>query len=200
MDSFRKNDFAVYHKKESYHPCVILKKIKYYSKFYYIILTFGKTSKQKKVKSEYVIKFDRKKLPKEVIESTEFKMAYEQYLEDELSKVNIIKINEPSYVQYIIKDKYLDQEHVFEYVSFLNEISQRILEKNENISEVDINSIEYIARDFLYNRQFNSDFINLSRIDISFLNILNKIKIQNPTYFELISIIQRLLQKLTASK
>ena len=200
MNTFRKNEFAVYHKKERYQPCVILKKRKYYSKIYYIILTFGKTQKQKKVKSEYVIKFDRKKLPKEVIESTEFKMAYEQYLEDELSKVNIIKINEPSYVQYIIKDKYLDQEHVFEYVSFLNEISQRILEKNENISEVDINSIEYIARDFLYNRQFNSDFINLSRIDISFLNILNKIKIQNPTYFELISIIQRLLQKLSAAK
>ena len=68
MDTFRQNEFAVYHKKERYQPCVILKKRKYYSKIYYIILTFGKTQKQKKVKSEYVLKFDRQKLPKEVIE------------------------------------------------------------------------------------------------------------------------------------
>ena len=200
MDTFRKNEFAAYHKKERYQPCVILKKLKYYSKIYYIILTFGKTQKQKKVKSEYVLKFDRQKLPKEVTESNEFKIAIEQYYEDELSKVNIIKINESSYVQYIIKDKYLDQGHVLEYVLFLSEISQKIVEKNENISEVDIDSIDYIARDFLYNRQFISDFISLSRIDISFMNILNKIKIQNPSNFELIRIIKLLLQKLTASK
>ena len=200
MDTFRKNEFAVYHKKERYQPCVILKKRKYYSKIYYIILTFGKTQKQKKVKSEYVLKFDRQKLPKEVTESNEFKIAIEQYYEDELSKVNIIKINESSYVQYIIKDKYLDQGHVLEYVLFLSEISQKIVEKNENISEVDIDSIDYIARDFLYNRQFISDFISLSRIDISFMNILNKIKIQNPSNFELIRIIKLLLQKVTASK
>ena len=45
-----------------------------------------------------------------------------------------------------------------------------------------------------------SDFISLSRIDISFMNILNKIKIQNPSNPELIRIIKLLLQKLTASK
>ena len=89
---------------------------------------------------------------------------------------------------------------MLEYVLFLSEISQKIVEKNENISEVDIDSIDYIARDFLYNRQFISDFISLSRIDISFMNILNKIKIQNPSNFELIRIIKLLLQKLTASK
>ena len=61
---------------------MILKSFKMYSRPYFLIYTFGPSSKEKRVKAKYIIKYDKARLSKEIIKSKEFKKAEKEYFKD----------------------------------------------------------------------------------------------------------------------